>query len=80
MSKNWSNLANFTIFKCEFGSENFEIKKSKKIFSWSLIPMAKKPTTPFSRKNIPLMTFYPTVHGPYVELNTTSKNMDTIGE
>ena len=32
MSKNWSNLANFTIFKCEFGSKNFEIKNQKNVF------------------------------------------------
>ena len=50
MSKNWPNLANFKIFKGEFGSENFEIKNIEKISSWSLTPMAKKPTMPFSRK------------------------------
>ena len=42
MSKYCVKLSNFTIFKCEFGSENFEIKNSKKNIFVTLDPKGKK--------------------------------------
>ena len=67
MPEDWSNLANFTIFKCECGREYFEQKgKIKK--SWSLTPAAKKTLPRFPRKkNISLITFYPNGHSPFLK-------------
>ena len=64
MSEYWVKLSNFTFYKYEYGSENFEIKKSKNIFV-TLDPKGKKTHyAVFPEKNISLMTFYPTAELP----------------